>query len=875
MFLVNKVDPNSLKPQISERIKSATGRNLELAGDLSWRFYPWVGVTLNDFALSNRAGFAPETMLHAEHADVQVKLLPLISKQLEIGKIKLTAPTLNLSTNDQGETNWGDLTGEDAAQTAEPEQAAGAVIGGLLIQGVDVEKGSIDWHDQQAGQRYQLSDVNLTTGTIKPGEPVVFDLDGNVKSDLLPGVAAVKLNGALWVSEAMDEFTLDSLHGELGMNQMSAVADIVSLGYAVNTGKLQANNIQGKASDTAMSGNVKLATLDFDLNSGDVLVDKLAGEFTMDQLSANLDAESLKYGLNSGQASAVKLTYNGQYEVYPFQGESSDVRYDVNTNTLAIENQSAISEFNNVPLSLVGEQLQVDINAQTLSAPKLNINIDDAQVSADIKANDILGEFNASGHVASNQFNPKVLLEKLGLNVFSELPPEAMQSVSLETDFNGSINSIALNKLKARLDDSTLAGQFSMQDFNRPAYRFDLALDQLNVDRYLSEENQAVAEQTGPAAAVALPFASLKGLDVKGDIEIGELRMQELVSNDVVVKMDTAADRIQVAPLKARIYGGETTNNLVYDISGDTPKVNIASKLTSLHLGPFLQAMQMTDRVEGFGNLSAQLGSAGLNADSMIANLNGDVNVNLNDGAIRGANIQKSITQAAGLYKQIKGKDLDLETEVDDETAFSSLSSHIKVNQGVLSTDNINLKAPGLRVTGGGKVDLNTEGLDLKLEVAVVETLEGQGGRAVEDLKGETIPLKISGTLSSPRILPDFSHLLKREVERKLSEKYLGGKKLSGEEFQQSAREKLNEKLAEKLGIEKQPEWPDDEGKSAKDAKWPDDEDPVVSESQPLEGKLLDIEKPESAEPEPEPQDLEDQLKEKLKGKLMDKLFGN
>ena len=874
IFLVNKVDPNSLKPQISQQVKSATGRDLELVGDLSWRFYPWVGVTMNDFSLSNREGFLPPTMLQAEHADVQVKLLPLISKQLEIGKIKLMAPKLNLSINAQGETSWGDLAGDAPTKSANPEQAAGAMLGGLLIQGVDVENGQISWNDQQAGQHYQLSDFNLTTGTIKPGEPVVFDLEGKVKSDILPDVAEMKLNGALWVSEAMDEFTLDSLRGVLGMNQINAEADIVSLGFKPNTGKLVANNIQATASDEGMSGNLKLTSLNFDLNSGDVLVDKLTGELAMDQLSANLDADSLTYGLNSGQASAAKLVYNGQYELFPFQGESRDVSYDVNTSTLAVANQSVTSKFNDVPLALVGEQLQVDLKAQTLSTPKLNINLDDAQISADIKATDILGNLSASGHLASNQFNPRALLENLGLDMLNDMPPTAMQSVILETDFKGGLNDIALDKLNARFDDSTLTGQFSMRDFSQPAYRFDLDLDQINVDQYLSEENQEVAEQTGPAAAVALPFASLKGLDVKGEIGVSELRMQELISNDVVVKMDTAADRIQVAPLKARVYGGETTNDVIYDISGDTPKVNIASTLTSLHLGPFLQAMQMTDRVDGFGNVSAQLGSAGLNADNMIANLSGEVDIDLNDGAIRGANIQKSITQAAGLYKQLKGKDLDLETEVDDETAFSSLSSHIKVNQGVLSTDDINLKAPGLRVTGGGKVDLNTEGLDLQLEVAVVETLEGQGGRAVEDLKGETIPLKISGTLSSPRIFPDFSHLLKREVERKLSEKYLGGKKLSGEEFEKSAREKLNEKLAEKLGIEQQPEWPDDEG-AAKDTEWPDDEGRATTESQQAEGELLDIEKPQVAEPEPEPQDLEDQLKEKLKGKLLDKLFGN
>ena len=74
VFLVTKVDPNEFKPQISQQVESLTGRKLDLKGDLAWRFYPWVGVTLNDFSLSNREGFAPDNMLEAAKVDVQIKL---------------------------------------------------------------------------------------------------------------------------------------------------------------------------------------------------------------------------------------------------------------------------------------------------------------------------------------------------------------------------------------------------------------------------------------------------------------------------------------------------------------------------------------------------------------------------------------------------------------------------------------------------------------------------------------------------------------------------------------------------------------------------------------------------------------------------------
>ncbi len=159
IFLVAKVDPNEYKPQISQKVESLTGRKLTLGGDISWRFYPWVGVTLNDFSLSNREGFAPENMIEATQVDVQLKVLPLLSKQLEIGKIDLQSPKINLSVDAQGVSNWDDLSEKgaaDAPKIEKPEQAAGAMLGGLVVQGVDISQGEIGWNDQAADQRGPL-----------------------------------------------------------------------------------------------------------------------------------------------------------------------------------------------------------------------------------------------------------------------------------------------------------------------------------------------------------------------------------------------------------------------------------------------------------------------------------------------------------------------------------------------------------------------------------------------------------------------------------------------------------------------------------------------------------------------------------------------
>ena len=543
IFLVIKVDPNDLKPQISQQVESLTGRHLELGGDLSWRFYPWAGVTINDFALRNREGFTPENMLQAAQVDVQIKLLPLFNKQLEIGKINLQEPKINLSINAQGETNWDDLVDVGSAPTSEePEQAAGVMLGGLVIQGVDISQGDINWDDQTTGQHYRLSDFNISTGAIEPSVPIDFDMGTGVSGTDLPADAGVKLKGSLLLNDAMDSLALNELETRVSMDKLAAKLEISSLDFSISSGRLTIENIQGDVSDEGMAGRLNINTLNFAIDSGLLDIDKISGEISIDQIAADIDIDTLSFALESQTATLNKLAYSGQYELYPIQGELADVRFDVGTNTLAVARQMVSTKYNDVPIQMSTDNLRLDINQETLEIPVLAITLEDARISANITASQLMGDVQATGHLASNEFNPKALLGKLGIDALSDMPGQAMQSLSLDVDFKGGLSAVELEKLKVGLDQSTITGQFSISNFENPAYRFDLKLDQINVDDYLSEDNQAAAQETGPAAAVALPFSELKGLDIKGEIGIGELRMLDLLSNDVILKVDVGAD---------------------------------------------------------------------------------------------------------------------------------------------------------------------------------------------------------------------------------------------------------------------------------------------------------------------------------------------
>jgi AsmA protein len=66
-------------------------------------------------------------------------------------------------------------------------------------------------------------------------------------------------------------------------------------------------------------------------------------------------------------------------------------------------------------------------------------------------------------------------------------------------------------------------------------------------------------------------------------------------------------------------------------------------------------------------------------------------------------------------------------------------------------------KSPLLRLGGAGDIDIGNERLDYLVKATVVASAAGQGGKELAQLKGVTVPVKLSGSFSSPQYAIDFS----------------------------------------------------------------------------------------------------------------------
>jgi AsmA protein len=163
-------DPNDHKDRITAAVKQATGRELLLPGKLSLSVFPWIAIETGEASLGNPPGFGTEPFLALKRSKLSVKLLPLLKKQLQIGRIEIDGMDLRLQQNAAGKGNWEDWGSSDAPAQ---DKTASSGTPGIDLAGVVITDSRIAFQDMVAEH------VKVDIGRIAPGVafPLSLSLD--------------------------------------------------------------------------------------------------------------------------------------------------------------------------------------------------------------------------------------------------------------------------------------------------------------------------------------------------------------------------------------------------------------------------------------------------------------------------------------------------------------------------------------------------------------------------------------------------------------------------------------------------------------------------------------------------------------------------
>ncbi len=421
-----------------------------------------------------------------------------------------------------------------------------------------------------------------------------------------------------------------------------------------------------------------------------------------------------------------------------------------------------------LPATVRLDSLTLDAEAETMVIQGVSARTLDTEiVLAKVDGSDVFGDSVFKGPLVIESFSPRTFMRGFDIAVPETADGSVLKKASLSAQMQQSKDRFSLQNIQARVDDSTISGQFAYTSIKRDSMRFDLDIDAIDADRYLPP---AGAQSESTAAAMdeePLPVELLKALDINGTVRIGSLKFAGIQSSDVRATVKAANGELRINPSQARLYGGQYSGDIRLTTRGDTVTLSMDEQVSGLQAGALSGDLFDSERLSGAADATVRLTGTGKTLGAMRRTLSGDLSFKFADGYIDGIDLWYEIQRAKAVF----GKAATPQRTGPVRTEYSDMRGTAVVKDGILRNDDFAAELPFLRVAGAGEINLVNATVDYRVNALVLKKPEVLAEEQVADLVGARIPVRISGNLASPSVAPDIEAWVRSKAEDKINQK--------------------------------------------------------------------------------------------------------
>ena len=304
------VDAEKYKPLLENKVKEMTGRPFTVGGDVDLSFFPFVGVSFSDLHLGNPPGFEATDFISIKSFEVRVKLLPLLSRDVQVKRFVVKEPQIVLIKSKQGRGNWefttkntGKSPPETAQKPTSEKPLEGLPIRSLTVGDFSVTNGSIAWIDKATDTRKTIDQLDLVLADLSFDRPIGLKLSARMDDKPVavngtvgpigqdPGKATIPLNLDV---KALSDLAL-TLKGTVVSPADNPRADLTVNISEFSPRKLLAQLGQSKVIDTADSGVLSKMSMQATIAGGTDKISVSKGTMTLDDTRINFNARLAEF----------------------------------------------------------------------------------------------------------------------------------------------------------------------------------------------------------------------------------------------------------------------------------------------------------------------------------------------------------------------------------------------------------------------------------------------------------------------------------------------------------------------------------------------------------------------------------------------------
>ena len=583
VYFVVTFNANDYKVQISKQVKQQTGRELTL-GDIKPSIFPWVGIELQQIALSNAQGFNESPMVQAERIDVRVELLPLLKQEIHLDTLQLYGLNLNLQKNEQGKTNWDDVLEKQQAASVKDNETT-AATGSLnvtdsdsdrgtpllKVNGIEIKNAQALWDDAQLGKKIALKELNVISGVVQLGESTPLKISANIQ------VAKPAVN--LQIETDMG-INYDTREQNFALNDVS-----LKLNAGLPDFDIEQLTLHVK---TDVSGNLEKQA------------------FTLPIMSLDIEAKGKaipKGDIKANISAAIELDLLAQ------QLQLTD--FTIQTLGLNLKSQLQVLQLIDAPV-VQGHISISPFNLKTVLA-ELAVSLPEMKNDQALQMASI--DFDVKADADSASFNPlNITLDKSILNGFI------------------SVNDFARPKIKYDLKLDAI----HLDDYMPPVSN---AVAGTVAD---TPENSVVESAVSKDEIIELPTEILRSLELVGSLNIGALIGFDQKINQLNIETLASNGLLKINKLDAKLLEGSVASSAQLDVRKNTPLYQVKLKADGIKsdsiVNPLLQEIlgESAVSISGVSNMSLSLNTKGQTINQLTANSHGEVAFNADKAVMQG-----------------------------------------------------------------------------------------------------------------------------------------------------------------------------------------------------------------------------------------------
>ena len=414
--------------------------------------------------------------------------------------------------------------------------------------------------------------------------------------------------------------------------------------------------------------------------------------------------------------------------------------------------------------------MTIDTVAERISLGEMDFSILGVSMSANVEPFSYAGSPQPQAELRVAEFSLKELMQALDIEPPATADGSALSRVSFSANAAVGADSLTLDAMTLALDDSTIVGSLSLPTTESGAIRFDLNVDAINLDGYMAPADAGAASTADdPGDDIEIPVDMIRGLNASGSFKIDRAFLSGMEFTNLELGLQSADGKLRLNPLAAELYEGKYNGDVSIDASNDVPSISVNERLVGVNLSSLAQSMFDQDNISGTINGSFVLSGAGRNLAAIRQDLDGNMSLELVDGAWEGTDVWHQLRAARAMFRQEPAPEPNLPAR----TEFTSVSATGTVTDGIFENDDLIIELPFLQLTGSGSVDLPAAQVNYSVQARVFDNPELMSGITEAELADFTktvVPIKITGPLSAPSVRPDIEAVFRQQVEGALEE---------------------------------------------------------------------------------------------------------